>query len=178
MDQLSIQRQKLSLDFDAIFNHYYPSLVLFALKLTGNREESEEIVQDVFIRFWIKESVLSINYSIKAFLFKSVFHASLDHLRKEAVLKKRKEQFFINYEDSVEFRDPILEEELDIAIRKAISELPAQCQKIFKLKRQQGLSYKEIASQLNISQRTVEVQISRAIKQLKKKLVPLLLIFH
>ncbi len=162
---------------DEIFNFYYPRLVLFAIKLTGKKEDSEEIVQDVFVRFWLKQDSVSINYSLKSFLFKSVFNACLDYLRKETVLKKRNGLISVNFEDVVQFQDPILEEELEAAINNAISELPPQCERIFRLKKQDGFSYKEIAAQLNISERTVEVQVSKGIKHLKRKLLVFPLIF-
>ena len=166
-----------SLNLDEIISYYYPRLVLFAIKLTNNKEDSEEIVQDVFVRFWLKQDTLTINYSIKGFLFKSVFNASLDYLRKETLLKKRNEQIFQNFQEIVQFQDPILEEELELEIEKAISELPHQCERIFRLKKQEGLSYKEIAAKLNISEKTVETQVYRGIKYLKKRLMNLHLIF-
>ncbi len=158
-----------SVNLDEIINYYYPQLTLFAIKLTGSREDSEEIVQDVFVRFWMKQDTLTINYSVKGFLFKSVFNACLDHLRKKAIIKKRNEQIFFDFKDVVQFHDPILEEELEIEIEKAISELPSQCERIFRLKKQKGFSYKEIADQLNISEKTVEAQVYKATKYLKRK---------
>jgi len=177
MDNNLVSEHKAIFDLDNVFNTYYPRLVLFALKLTGNKEDSEEIVQDVFIKIWMKQGSLSINYSVKGFLFKSVFNACLDYLRKETILKKRNEQIFLNYVDVVQFRDPILEEELETAINNAISELPAQCERIFRLKKEEGLTYKEIAVKLNISEKTVEAQVYKGLKHMKRKLSVLILIF-
>lgn len=97
MDDNFVSEHKAIFDLDSIFNTYYPRLVLFALKLTGSREESEEIVQDVFIKIWMKQGSLSINYSVKGFLFKSVFNASLDYLRKETILSVRN---YFNFSDT------------------------------------------------------------------------------
>jgi RNA polymerase sigma-70 factor (ECF subfamily) len=73
-------------DFDEIYLLYYPRLLLCAIKLTGNKEESEEIIQDVFIRFWLKQDYLNIKFSIKAYLFRCVHNACLDYLKKEQLL--------------------------------------------------------------------------------------------
>ncbi len=164
-------------DMDEVFNSYYPRLVLFAIKLTGSKEESEEIVQDVFVRLWMKEDSLSINCSIKSFLFRSVFNASLDYLRRATVSKRRSRQLGMVLEEVVQFHDPIMEEELDMAINYAISQLPGQCERIFRLKKQEGLSYKEIAEKLNISERTVEFQVNKGVRYLKKKLDVISVIF-
>ncbi len=157
-------------DFDNIFNFYYPRLVLFAQKIIGDRVCSEGVVQEVFIRFWMKEIQYNIKYSVKGFLFRSVFNACLDHQKK---IKRQRDQLleFPFKENVTEFRDPILEEELDVAINKAIEELSTQCRKVFLLSRREELTYKEIAEKLNISVKTVETHISRSLKHLRKRLV-------
>ena len=158
-------------DFDEIYLLYYPRLVLYALKLTGNRENSEEIIQDVFIRFWMKEGHLNIKHSIKAYLFRAVHNACLDFLKKEKNQYKSSFSDFVREQDAIEFYDPILLEELDLAIQKSIENLPDQCKRVFLLHRNENLTYREIASNLDISIKTVETQISRAVKSLRKSLV-------
>lgn len=157
-------------EFDEIYHLYYPRLILFAVKLTGNREESEEIIQDVFVRFWLKEGSLNIKFSIKAYLFRSVHNACLDYLKKEKVQQKNNNTIFSFFHETIEFSDPILQEELENAIHKSIEELPDQCKNVFLLHREKELTYREIAEHLNISVKTVETHIFRAVKSLRKSL--------
>lgn len=166
---MSIAKNNSIDDFNDIFNYYYPRLVLFAIKILGNKEDSEGVVQEVFMRFWMKEIQYNIKYSVKGFLFRSVFNACLDLQKKNQ--RQRNQMMEYPFRDSTEFRDPILEEELDTAISKAISELPDQCRKIFNMSRQEEMTYKQIAEKLEISHKTVETQISRSLKHLRKRLV-------
>ncbi|MGV8090542.1 MAG: RNA polymerase sigma-70 factor [Mangrovibacterium sp.] len=171
MDDFNDHHVVFEVDFDEIYLLYYPRLLLFAIKLTGNKEESEEIVQDVFIRFWLKGSYSHIKFSIKAYLFRSVHNACLNYLKKAKGKETNSyaESVFVN--ETIEFCDPLLLDELETAIQKTVEELPAQCKKVFLLHRDEQLTYREIAENMNISVKTVETQISRAIKVLKKSLV-------
>lgn len=171
MGYLDNRRVVSDIDFDELYLLYYPRLLLFAIKLIGSKEESEEIIQDVFIRFWLKESYTNVKFSIRAYLFRSIRNACFDYLKK---IKKQEtsnysECDFVN--EPIEFCDPLLLEELEIAIQKSVGELPAQCKRVFLLHRDEQLTYREIAESLNISVKTVETQISRAVKVLKKSLV-------
>ncbi len=158
-------------DFDAIYLLYYPRLLLFSIKLIGNKEESEEIVQDVFIRFWLKGSYLHIKFSIKAYLFRSVHNACVNYLKKTKGKETDSYTESVFVSETIEFCDPLLLDELEAAIQKSVDELPAQCKKVFLLHRDHQLTYREIAENMNVSVKTVETQISRAIKVLKKSLV-------
>lgn len=159
-----------AIDLDEIYLLYSPRLFLLALKLTGDREGSEEIIQDVFIRLWLKNDHLSIIHSLKAYLFRSVYYACLDYLRKEKVQHKSKTQEISDEHNTVEFYDPVLLEELEQAINSCIEKLPIQCKRIFLLHRNDNLTYKQIAVQLNVSVKTVETHMGRAVKSLKKNL--------
>lgn len=159
------------IDLDEIYLLYSPRLLLLALKITRDREESEEIIQDVFIRLWLKNENLAIKYSLKSYLFRSVYYACLDYLRKEKVQHKSKRQEILDEYNVIEFYDPVLLEELEHSIHISIEKLPIQCKKIFLLHRNNNLTYKQIAAQLNISVKTVETHMGRAVKSLKKDLL-------
>ena len=153
-------------DFDSLFNAYYPRLLLYAIKIIQNKEQAEEIVQDVFTRFWLNTEGKKVNYSIKAYLFRSVLNACIDFQSKEATLRKRNLSIVIP-SDVIQFEDPILIAELNKAVRIAIDGLPEKCKKIFTLSREEGFSNKEISQKLDVSVKTVENQITRAIKRIK-----------
>ncbi|TKG96416.1 RNA polymerase sigma-70 factor [Puteibacter caeruleilacunae] len=165
-----VMKKENSVDFDGIFNAYYPRLLLFAIKMTRSKPHSEEIVQDVFVRFWMQGDYRKIKQSVKSYLFRSVFNACLDFQQAQSnKLGKREE--LTPESDVVEFHDPILAEELDNAIEMAIQQLPPRCREIFVMSRKQKMTYSEIAKSLDVSVKTVETQMSRAIKALKKSLV-------
>ena len=156
--------------FDDIFNLYYPRCVLFATKLLGNRYDAEEVVQELFINLWSKDKLGSINGSLKSYLFKSVFNICIDFQRKNKVKQNKEDSNQHEEEYAVPFNNPILEQELEQRIKEAIDQLPEKRRQIFLLSRDEGLSYSQIAEKTALSEKTVETQISRSLKQLRKSL--------
>jgi RNA polymerase sigma-70 factor (ECF subfamily) len=155
--------------FDDIFNLYYPRCVLFATKLLGSRWDAEEAVQELFIGLWSKGKLQNLDGSVKNYLFRSVFNICIDIQRKQKV-KQEKEVDRENEESIIDFIDPVLEEELERLINDAIQLLPEKRRKIFTMSRTDGMSYREIADQLSLSEKTVETQMSRSLKQLRETL--------
>jgi len=156
--------------FDAVFNLYYPRCVLFATKILGNRDEAEEVAQELFIKLWSNDKLTGLKGSLKSYLFKSVFNACIDwQRRKQTVLKKNTDDgLFV--EPAIDFQDSLLEEEIEKAIQSAIQMLPAKRQQIFRMSREKGMSYQEIALELSLSTKTVETQMSRSLKHLRDNL--------
>jgi RNA polymerase sigma-70 factor (ECF subfamily) len=158
-----------AITFDDIFNLYYPRCILFATKLLGNRWDAEEAVQELFINLWSKNKLSSIDGSVKSYLFKAVFNICIDVQRKNKI-KQRDEVDSSSEDIIIPFSNPIMEEELDQHINNAISQLPEKRRQIFLMSRNEGLSYKVIAERLSVSEKTIETQISRSLKQLRKSL--------
>ena len=156
--------------FDDIFNLYYPRCVLFATKILGNKWDAEEAVQELFINLWSKGKLNKINGSVKSYLFKSVFNICIDVQRKNKVKQRHETEAPEGKEPTVPFSNPLLEEEMEKHIDKAIKQLPEKRRQIFLLSRDEGLSYRQIAEKLTLSEKTVETQISRSLKQLRKDL--------
>lgn len=141
-------------------------------------DDAGDIVQEMFVDMWRKREKLNIHISARAYLYKMVYNASLDFIKHEKIkLRHRKNVPGLN--DVAAFSDKAIEKELEIKIKQAIAELPEQCRKIFSMSRFQNLKYREIASALNISEKTVENQMGKALKLMKemlKEYLPLLLI--
>jgi len=160
--------------YELIFRRYYVSLCGFATRFVEQPETSEEIVQNIFLKLWEKKETLSIETSLKSYLFRAVYNSCNNHLAhtkiknryisivRETILKKE------------HTADPVLDsltyKELDQNITQAIEALPAECKKIFKMSRFEGMKYAEIAASLQISVKTVETQISRALQRLRIEL--------
>jgi RNA polymerase sigma-70 factor (ECF subfamily) len=158
------------ISFDDIFNLYYPRCILFATKLLGNKWDAEEAVQELFINLWLKGKLDTINGSVKSYLFKSVFNICIDVHRKNKVKQKNEADGPEAKEAAIPFNNPLLEEELEKHITEAINQLPEKRRQIFLMSRDEGLSYRQIAEKLALSEKTVETQISRSLKQLKTAL--------
>ncbi|NQU51116.1 MAG: RNA polymerase sigma-70 factor [Bacteroidetes bacterium] len=164
--------------FDFVFQYYYSGLCAYAEKIVDDSNASEDIVQDLFFTLWIKHAQLQISSSLKNYLFTSVKNRSLDYLKKE----KKKTQHVgsnIHLQTSAENLSTFwfAESELETLIEKSLDKLPPRCREIFKLSRFEGLKNQDISEQLGISKRTVELQISNALKFLRKDLSPYLPLF-
>ncbi len=160
-------------DLKDIFDKSYSNLVFQALRLLKNKESAEDIVQDCFIMLWNKKDTLKITGNIHAYLAKMVRNKSLDFLK-----KKRLETSELNesYQGSFNAEDTLETKDLQSQIDKTIDELPEKCRQVFVLNRFEDMSYKEIAEQLDISKKTVEAHISKALKSLRIGLKKFLII--
>lgn len=164
--------------FDFVFHYYYSGLCAYVEKIVGDSNTSEDIVQDLFFTLWIKYNQIQISSSLKNYLFTSVKNRSLDYLKKE---KKKTEHVsskihFKNYDENLS-TFWFAESELEALVEKSLNKLPRRCCEIFKLSRFERLKNQKIAEQLGISKRTVELQVSNALKILRKDLIPHLPLF-
>ena len=160
--------------FDSLFESHYARLCNYAYTIVNSFSFAEDIVQDVFVNIWIRRKKIVIQSTINAYLYKCVYNACLDHQK-----KNRLQQIFAKSKqdgDIVSLYDSIEDFELPERVDRAIEELPEQCRKIFKMSRQKGLKYHEIANELNISENTVDTQIRRALKRLREQLKDYLII--
>ena len=154
--------------FTEAFDHFYPGLCFYANKFLHDPDEARSLVQQVFVDLWIKRDKLFIEVSTKAYLFTTVRNYALDFLKHKIVETKylRDEQM-----ESVTIdRDLIEEAELNAKINSAIEALPEKCREIFLLSRFEELRYSEISKRLEISIKTVEMQMGIALKKLRSKL--------
>lgn len=157
--------------FELLFRYYYAGLTVYARQFVYDAELAEEIVQDFFVRFWDKHHLLKPTESIKSYLFSSIKNSSLNVLKHQKIEAKYIRQMQETSEDNLLY-DPNLyiASELQEKIKNAVDLLPARCREIFVMSRIKGLNNEEIAQQLDISKRTVETQISNALKILRTEL--------
>lgn len=155
--------------FEQLFRALYAPLCGYATKLLGTSNDAEEVVQAVFFKLWERRSDLNIETSFKAYIYRAVHNACLNQLKHEKV----KQQYAAHVKATqVEgIADDVLEQkELEQEIGRAIAQLPEKCREVFELNRSEGLKYKEVAQLLNISEKTVENQMGKALKLLRGKL--------
>ncbi|MFV0592045.1 MAG: RNA polymerase sigma-70 factor [Draconibacterium sp.] len=154
--------------FSELFDKYYSPLCFFANKYLSDLDLSRSLVQEVFVDLWVRHEKLNIRFSPKSYLYHSVKNRSIDYLRKEK--KTTSVSRPIETAESVPFRDLMEEAELNNRINLAIQQLPEKCRQVFVLCRFDGLKYSEIAEKLNISLKTVEMQMGIALKKLRDSL--------
>lgn len=140
-------------------------------RLVRNKATSEDIAQEVFIKFWNKRKEIQITSSLSAYLKRMAVNEAISHFRKIKNIKTTSDE--VNDYDLTDQADIELEligKETKAKITRAIDKLPPQCRLIFRLSRYEELSYKEIAAKLGLSIKTVENQISKALKILRVEL--------
>lgn len=160
-----------------IFEAYYPSLCHYASHFLGDHDQSEEVVQDLFVRLWEKRERLEISVSLRSYLFRSVRNQCINLIMHEKVKQNHARKIRDAIIEDAAVEDYYLEEEISEAISSAISALPEKRREIFLLSRQEGLKYQEIAVRLNISVKTVEAQMGLALQFLREKCKRIFLFF-
>lgn len=154
--------------FDELFRKYFKNLTFFAMKMVKDKETAEEVVQDLFVNFWEKRHQLELKVSIKAYLYKAVYNNCIHVSKKEKMFNN--DDLVLTNELTEDFDNILEQNELEVRIYGLIEQLPTECKRIFKLSRFEELKYKEIAERLQISIKTVETQMSRALKFLKSNM--------
>lgn len=155
--------------FEEVFQLYFKVLAVFAKKFVNDLQVAEDLVQEVLVKLYENRKSVQFHTSLKAFLFQSVRNKCIDHLRSVKSKSDHHDHILhVNYAEQFDFNDTMIQAELEQRIYNAISELPAQCQQVFKMSRLEGKKNQEIAETLNLSKRTVETQVSNALKRLRK----------
>jgi RNA polymerase sigma-70 factor, ECF subfamily len=156
--------------FNTLFRKYYSAMCLFANQFLHDRELAEEIVQDMFVKMWEKQAVLNIETSVKQYLFRAVRNHCLNQIQHEKIKKQYANKVLETASQEINVDQYYLEVDLVRRIEKSIESLPPKRKEIFRLSREQGLRYKEIADALGISVKTVEAQMGLALKYLREDL--------
>lgn len=131
-------------------------------------DESEDIVQSMFLKIWEKHEIITITHTFKSYLYKSVHNLCINHLDHRGIRQKHA-VYAIRQGEEIQ-RPEVFPEELEASIVAAINTLPDQCRLIFTMSRYEEMKYSEIARRLEISVNTVENQVSKALKLLRTRL--------
>ena len=157
--------------FENIFRKYYEALCNYASKYTKDLSVAEEVVQELFYKLWEKRNKLNINVSLKSYLYRSVYNGCLQYLNHRTIeikyenfYKKQNKEYNNNASEAIRMQ------ELNEIITSTLNSLPERCRKIFLLNRYEGLKYREIADKLSLSVKTIEANMGKALKLLRKNL--------
>ncbi len=167
--------------YEALFRKYYQALVNYGFGLLKDREEAEEMVQQVFVNVWNKREEIVIQSSVQAYLYRAVNNLCMNRIRHLKVRDAHRNEVEYTASRSYEHSAQVLiSKELTKKIQESVSRLPEKCREIFEMSRFEGLSYAEIADALGVSVKAVEKHMSKALKTLRHELaeyLPLILLY-
>jgi RNA polymerase sigma-70 factor, ECF subfamily len=154
---------------EALFRMFAPGLYAFLTRYVQSTAVAEDIVQDLFLAIWDHRAQLSIDGSVRTYLFTAARNRALNYLKHERIA----DRFRVTVMDRTDGADPSAPGESDflaaMEVQSAIDQLPPRCRLIFTMSRQQDMTYNQIADVLGISVKTVEVQMGRALKSLRAR---------
>lgn len=156
-----------------IFQAYYPALYRAIYRLVSDRGIAEDLAQDVFMKFWEKRHQINIQGELGGYIRQMGVNEALGYIRKNKKIEIKEISEYRNSSSSLTStsgEDLYINNELQAEVDKAIETLPSRCKMVFMLSRFEDLSHKEISEKLEISPKTVENQITKALKVLKKVL--------
>lgn len=155
--------------FRQVFDTCYEGLCRYAFTLLRDKDESEDIVQSMFVKFWERREELDVQQAIRPYLYRSVYNQCMNALQHRSV--KTRHHIHTEVVHSQEVQQPeVFPDELGERIRQAVDKLPPQCRTVFMMSRYEELKYPVIAQKLNISVNTIQNQICKALKILREEL--------
>lgn len=165
-------------DYESAFREHYEPLTRYAHSILKNQEEAEDAVQRLFVKFWEKRFELQVE-NVRAYLYRATYNTCLNQVKQNKNALNHLPEGSVQVQASEEASDQILGVELQERIEDAMQVLPEKCREVFRLSRFEEKSYKEISEELNISVKTVENHIGKALRIMRSELseyLPMLLI--
>ncbi|MEO6455952.1 MAG: RNA polymerase sigma-70 factor [Ginsengibacter sp.] len=161
--------------FEQVFKSHFKNLHAYAFTILKDQDEAEEIVQQVFFKLWERMETISISGSVTAYLYRAVHNESLNYIKHQKIKSNHRLHVAYSMKNETDNASKkMLDNELKSRLHVALNELPEQCRTIFQMSRFDELKYREIAGKLEISVKTVENQMGKALKLLRTKLVDFL----
>lgn len=157
--------------FEHLFKESYAPLCRYAASIVNDNETAEEIVSDFFYNYWKSRTEISIQISLKSYIYKAVKNNALRHLQTVIIRQRHAESVLHSAETiGITVEDEVIANELNQQINETLKQLPKRCATIFMLSKFEGKKYSEIAQQLSISIKTVEADMSKALRLIRKNI--------
>jgi RNA polymerase sigma-70 factor (ECF subfamily) len=157
--------------FEVVFRTHYAQLVGLAQGILRDRAPAEDVAQEVMLELWRRREHIVLETSLRAYLLRAARNRALNQLRHQRVAQRGDPEAVGSAPAAPADRD-LVEKEIDAAVAAAVAALPERCREVFKLSRVHGLKYAEIAQVLEISVKTVEAQMGKAMRVLRERLAP------
>lgn len=158
--------------FDVIFRGLYGRLVGLAEAMLRDPAVAEEIAQDVMLELWRRRETLVLEAPLEAYLFRATRNRALNHLRHERIVQRAEPFAAAEVPTAPPADRDVADREIEEVLQAAVADLPPRCREVFELSRAHGLSYAEIAATMEISIKTVEAQMGKALRVLRQRLAP------
>lgn len=156
--------------YTEIFNRYHKLLIAHAFRLLGNRDEANDVVQDVFLALWQKKN-MTFSGTISAYLYTAIRNRILNQISHEKVVSRYADSIINHMNNGHNLADEgMREKELAIVIEKEINALPEKMRQVFLLNKKEEMTYQEISVQLGITDKTAKQQVYNALKILKHRI--------
>ena len=172
--------------FDTLFNRQYAGLCVYAESFIGDKQAAEDLVQDVFVNIWEKKAELSFDDTLNSYLYKAVQNGCIRFLRQQKVRNrynsylnaKITEAELVPYEWVSTQSDPVEADEIKRLYRQALEQLPEKTREIFLLSRNSEKKYSEIAELTDLSVKSVEYHISKALNVFREELKDYFILYY
>ncbi len=165
-------------NLESLFREHFTGLCQFAMGYVKDSETAKEIVQEAFVNLWEKRNTIDLSKPVKSYLSTTVRNKCLNHLRDH---KKFSSDLLalenLSNEAIYNAPDKLVEADIRLTIARAIEELPEKCREIFRLSRHHNMKYQQIADHLEISVKTVETQMSKALQHMRVRLAEYLPVY-
>lgn len=165
-----IQKNDDRTAFTELYNRYWDKIFILAANALQSPEEAEECVQDIFCSLWNRRKELRLKYSLYTYLAVAVKYRIINILDKAFRQKQRAAKMVVEDSFAASAETLLLEKELFARLEKAVNLLPEKCRLVFKMSREQGKTHKQIAEELQISEKTVNNHLTKALKDLGNNL--------
>ncbi|MEM1407949.1 MAG: RNA polymerase sigma-70 factor [Bacteroidota bacterium] len=166
-----VQKKDSYPTFEKLYKRFYSMLISHAFRYMRSTQQADDMVSEVFYKIWKRRSEIKMTSSLQSYLYTSVRNKCLDHLRSESRVEHCDDDVLVDFDAKTATpHQYTVGEELKKRIENAIEALPNDRRRIFRMSRDNGLKYKEIADILGISIKTVETQMGRALKHLRNEL--------
>ncbi|MVT39205.1 RNA polymerase sigma-70 factor [Chitinophaga oryziterrae] len=153
--------------YECIYNDYWSRLYAFVYNRLKTKEAAEEIIQEVFFSLWTRRAELSLTHSLSAYLFTAVKYQVFNYIKADKVRKTYASQISQFKMTDNSNQEHIELSDLANAVEKEVARLPEKCQQVFRMSRNEHRSIHDIAETLNISHKTVENHLTKALRQLR-----------
>ena len=164
--------------FEVIFVTYFNKVKYFINGLVKSESDAEELAQEVFVKLWVNRESIVIEKSFSSYLYVMARNAAFNFLKSKFVRDSYlNDQSYQSNEESVTSDDVMVAKETELLLKIIVSKMPEQRRRIYEMSRNQGLKNDEIAAKLNISKKTVENQLSLALKELRQVFSSFLVLF-
>lgn len=163
--------------FEKIYLNYYKKTLYFITGLVNSEDDAKELTQEVFIKLWTSRETLDPERSVHSYMYTIARNAAFNFLKHKLVEINYMNEYAAQNIETETSDEILFAKEMALLIEMSVSKMPAQRRKIYQMSRKEGLSNEEIATRLQISKKTVENQLSLALRELKRVIAGMIILF-